>query len=80
MILIIAIVIGYVLGILPFVIPKFFERLDDKKSDKKTMDYEEERNKIFDEWLNGAETNNKEQVNQEDIIHEYFTGEIKKGE
>ena len=67
---VVAVVIGYILGIAPFIVPKIIERIDNKKNIEITKEEEKEQNEIFDEWLNGLQ-----KVNQQDIYNEYVTGE-----
>ncbi len=84
----VAVIVGYILGVLPFVTPKIIqikEDITERKNNKKDVESQEE---ILDEWLNGTKDKNEalnneqisNQVNQEDILKEYLTGEVTKGE
>ena len=77
---ILAVVIGYLLGIAPFVVPKIIERTIAIRNSKIAEQEKEEREELFDEWLNGKKEepiNEPRKVDQQSIYEEYITGEVK---
>lgn len=80
--ILIAVIVGYLLGIIPFIIPKILERREEYLEKRQNeIDCEKEK-EIFDEWLNGAKTEESyNKVNQADIYQEYTTGKkVEKGD
>ena len=83
--IILAVVVGYLLGVAPFVIPKIIQKVEDYKAAKVEAEEEQEKEEIFDEWLNGlkeqkepeALVNEPKQVDQHDLFEEYVTGKVK---
>ena len=54
----IAVVVGYVLGIAPFIYKTIVEKTDKKEATEKQASAEQ----IFNEWLNGPEKTNQENL------------------
>ena len=79
--IILAVVVGYLLGVAPFVIPKIIQKVEDYKAAKVEAEEEQEKEEIFDEWLNGLKpeplVNEPKQVDQHDLFEEYVTGKVK---